>query len=71
MSHQRHEQGIGAGGAGNGVFDPHIGGQSLLQFFDLRSLDVLAVGQDALDSFHECRQDFLLLRFKIDKIEAP
>ena len=37
------------------MFDAHVGGQTFLQFLDLGPHDVLAMGQDPLDSLLEGR----------------
>ena len=70
IGQQRHQQGVGARGAGNGVFDSHVGGQPLLQLINLRSQDILPMGQDPPDSLIEGGENFLLLSFQVDKIEA-
>ena len=52
------------------MLDPHVGGQMVLQFFYLRPHNILAVCQNSLDPRHERGKDYLLLRFKVNKIHG-
>lgn len=50
--HEGQEQGIGAGGAADGVPDTAIGGRLLLESLDLRAHDELLTVEDAGDDLH-------------------
>jgi hypothetical protein len=68
VCHQGHKEGVGAGGAADGVFHADIGSQFLLQFLHFRSHDVIAMGEDPLHTFIQLFFDSFLLCFKINKI---
>ncbi len=66
--HERHQEGVGARGAADGMLHADVGGERRFQFPDLRAVDVLAVGENPGDVGVQFFRNAPLLGGQVDKI---